>query len=604
MYMTFGLTCLGLLAGFQNFTSATSSRTMQLTAINIGHFPISDLKTGDFNHDGLQDLVISFDGTSDDLTKGSATAICWDYQHTYDADLQTFTNCTSIGNVAHTSSIAVADMNGDGFSDIIQFNTGNSYIYTNNGSGQFTSQAFYSSNCDTLLGTVNDFNGDGHTDLAYVPLKMSHGCSSGSPVSGNLTVVYGGTNTTRTFVLPNSEIVGRQSIGLASGPLSQTNFSDIVIGNFRDGGFYILKNLSNGVFANSVQQISAIATTPRDVYNFTLADVTGDGKRDLLLANFQSGGQSYLYKNLGAGNFQSGQALPQSGGILNFAAQDVINGGTAQMVAAKSRGGSFYKIDAGGNFIQTGTYNLTNETYIKSPMQFWNLGDHINMVIGFYSGNLQMYSFPAGGCPATILSDPANPNSAVLTRQTRSSIYYYNSNNTQGFNTAVDVDITNWNNLFGRFHWSDPIVAFPGVGGSAPTFRNGWYIDSVTPQFGRLNYVSLKFHVPSVTHSINGFYTNAQSPWSSGPPITASLSQTCGDFVNIPPACVVRNWHATDTSGLSWTVDSSNPRCALQANTDYYLNMKLFDPAVVDQRCNSQACVSGLTHYTSGLLEP
>jgi hypothetical protein len=136
-------------------------------------------------------------------------------------------------------------------------------------------------------------------------------------------------------------------------------------------------------------------------------------------------------------------------------------------------------------------------------------------------------------------------------------------------------DVTKWESIWGSASLTGSVTLWPGPGAASPVIRD----------FDRDGYVAAKFHVPAGFLPAHfGQYVHAINP--PGPPIRVSYSQICGDFNPAPGVgCgIVEEWPDDLSTGLQWKLESTNPNfCALQADTDYYLNITLVDPLTTDQ---------------------
>lgn len=122
---------------------------------HVGPAPFA-IASGDFNGDGLTDLVTanSWDGTfSVLLNKGNPSG--------------TFGKSGTISGVGGPMNISTADMNGDGYADIIAGNPwGNEiYVVLSNGDGTFATPTICNTTRGPLFLTAADLNNDGKLDL-------------------------------------------------------------------------------------------------------------------------------------------------------------------------------------------------------------------------------------------------------------------------------------------------------------------------------------------------------------------------------------------------------------------------------------------------------
>lgn len=199
--------------------------------------------------------------------------------------------------------------------------------------------------------------------------------------------------------------------------------------------------------------------------------------------------------------------------------------------------------------------------------------------VGWHTGACAPTPPPSAGCPATIVS-----NGQALTRLTTSRITY------GIYQEPVRIaDTRNWENIWGHNSSTDNVTLWPGPTSTSPVIRD----------FGRTTYLAAQFHVPAgFSTTAFGQYAHANNP--GGPPVTASFSKICGDFSPQPgTGCVVQNWPDDNSSALFWKSQSQNTSfCPLQPNTDYYLNMKLSDPATTTWcPASSATCFAYLTQF-------
>ena len=155
-----------------------------------GRDPIKALTLGDMNGDGSLDLVVGNDGAQSLVYLNDGTG------NYYDGSLN---GCGSAPKTVRcfgraedrTTSVAVADMNGDGHLDIVAgLQSGQSRVFFDNSRGDFAdSRPFGPAHGNTLSVAVGDVNGDTAPDIlagdetrGVVYLSDGKGAFHGDPV--------------------------------------------------------------------------------------------------------------------------------------------------------------------------------------------------------------------------------------------------------------------------------------------------------------------------------------------------------------------------------------------------------------------------------------
>jgi hypothetical protein len=177
---------------------------------------------------------------------------------------------------------------------------------------------------------------------------------------------------------------------------------------------------------------------------------------------------------------------------------------------------------------------------------------------------------------ATVVVGPVDLTcpSAPLTRQTVGNIQYPPYIGT-GQPTRQNVDLTQWNNIWGHNTATDAMASWPGLAGSSP----------VITAFGRTQYIAAKFHTTStLSPTLSGFYKNVSN--FGGTTIDMTISPTCGDFQPVRAGCIRSNVAPADTGAVYWrSASDTGFYCHLDPDTDYYLNIRMSDPAAGNANC-------------------
>ncbi len=251
---------------------------------------------GDLNGDGKADLVVASQ-CGDENCDGAVGVLL----NNGDGTFQPAALYSSGG--AYGAAVAIADVNGDGRADVLVANgesgpgvmVGNVGVLLGNGDGTLQPAVAYTAAGVSLppassLLAVADVSGNGKPDIV---VESSQCCDSADGVVG---VLLNNGNGTFQPVVPYPSGKGGWGTSVAVGDLNQDGHPDIVatdgcsfancafdgvvailLGN-DDGTFQAALDYSTGGFlANSV----------------AVADVNGDGKPDLVVANMCSDGTYY-----------------------------------------------------------------------------------------------------------------------------------------------------------------------------------------------------------------------------------------------------------------------------------------------------------------------
>jgi VCBS repeat protein len=272
------------------FLGTPSGKLQAAPEIKTGVSVPQGFAVGDFNGDGIPDLAVT--GTKSNNVRillgnakgGFSQAGAFD------------TGPTPIGVVA-------GDFNGDGKLDLAVVNSGldSVSILLGNGDGSFGTATDFLAGQTPIYIVAGDFNGDGKLDLAVT-----------NETGNNVSIMLGDGHG--NFGAPTNFATGETPEFIAVGDLNGDGKLDLAVANAAEGTgtVSVLFGKGDGTFQSAV----SLATNGSESAGIAIADFNGDGKPDIVVANFASGSVSVFLGN-GHGSFQGAISSPVVAGVAS-----------------------------------------------------------------------------------------------------------------------------------------------------------------------------------------------------------------------------------------------------------------------------------------------
>lgn len=246
---------------------ANPGKFLSTTNYPTGFSPVS-VAIGDLNRDGKPDLAVS-DTTGISILLQSSTAA------------GQFLPLTTIPiQNGGTSSLAIADLNGDGKLDLAATGSDlNIFMQNPSSPGNFLSPVHYPVGAQPISIAVQDFNADGHPDLAIANLGSPDGTTPAS-----VSVLLQNPAAAGNFLPAVNYATGIYSLMIAAADLNRDGKPDLVVANmgtFTGGSVSVL--LQDPAVIGAFQ---AATDYPESgpVSWIAAADLDGDGSNDLIIA--------------------------------------------------------------------------------------------------------------------------------------------------------------------------------------------------------------------------------------------------------------------------------------------------------------------------------
>jgi hypothetical protein len=288
----------------------------------------SGVRVADLRGNGIADLVVTTSAGKVGVLLGNGDG--------------TFQGVVQYDSGPHTDAVAVADLNGDGIPDIVattfeSSTDGNVSILFGNGDGSFQAPVVYPLGVNSGSVAVADVNGDGFPDIVT---------ANSSNDGGTISVLLG--NGDGTFQRPAFFDVSPDpaSTYVAVGDFRGNGILDVAVadGPLSNGSGYMYVLLGNGDGTFQAPVSYPIASRP---FSASVADLTGDGRLDLITTDGWT-----VWVLLGNGNGSFGPPIPYPGGYSTYgvAVGDLAGKGRADLAVTNANGHSLRVMLNDGNW--------------------------------------------------------------------------------------------------------------------------------------------------------------------------------------------------------------------------------------------------------------
>ncbi|RYE49086.1 MAG: hypothetical protein EOP21_05175, partial [Hyphomicrobiales bacterium] len=297
------------------------------------------IAVGDLNGDGRLDFA---------YTSGGQVFVQTNLGDLNNSGHDSYSQSTVLSNGNYSQDVAIGDINGDGFADIVRKDYYSLTVLINKGSdtngdglaNDFTTYSVAGGSYSDAYGiTVGDVNNDGRTDIIY----------SNYYGSGAATIAFnmGDTDGDGQVNFLNQNLYANTNAGMAVSVADMDGDGrlDVVIGRWDGNGVEVLFNRGNNS-DGTINYVTRDVSYYGYVMETTLVDMNGDGRLDIVGAN-QGQAQVQISYNMGDTN---------GDGFADFTVQSINANAYSSGLAVTDLNG-----DGTPDILVNGQYLLSNK---------------------------------------------------------------------------------------------------------------------------------------------------------------------------------------------------------------------------------------------------